>query len=135
MESDPHTSTVQTRIRNEEVVFDINIPLPDSLIQLHLGPESSQDCRKRHVNLRLSQVHTDALPRPSPKIEQVSLSRFFLRPHPARRVEPPRFRKDRRVVVHMQRAHSDGRTGRNGPVPESQGIVWVNTLEAMNRPV
>ncbi len=32
MESDPYTSTVQTRIRNEEIVFDINNPSPNSLM-------------------------------------------------------------------------------------------------------
>lgn len=32
MESHPHTPTVQTRICNEEVVFDIDIPFPDGVI-------------------------------------------------------------------------------------------------------
>ena len=31
MKSDPHTSTLQTRIRNEEVVFDINTPFQNSI--------------------------------------------------------------------------------------------------------
>ena len=43
-------------------MLDIDIPLSNSIIQVHLNPEFPKHSRKRHIDLRVSQVHTHALP-------------------------------------------------------------------------
>lgn len=125
-------STPQPRIRDEKIMFDVNIPVPIRLKQAHLPSQPSKNRRERHVDFRQRQVHPDALPRSPAKVEQPFLPRLPFRSEEACRVELPRLGEHGGIVVHVQGVHANGGAGRDRPVPERQGGVRVDALEPVD---
>ena len=128
----PDPSAPQTRIRDEKIMLDINIPVPIRIKQAYPSAQPPENRRERHVDFRQREVHPDALPRSPAEIEKTFLPRFPLRSREARGVEFAGVGEDGGVVVHVQRVHADGGAGRDGPVPEREGGVRVDALEPVD---
>lgn len=138
---------------------DINIPLPDHVVQLQL--ELAENVRERQVQFRIGEVEADAGARAASEGEEVFgqpllLGLFLLewlfaavvvgvvvtdrsggrvlvlfRVEPALRDEFSRLREDGRVVVDEHGRHGDGGVGREDVVAVLECAVRVRAFHAV----
>ena len=128
----PHPPALQTRIRDEKVVLDVDVPVPIRIKQAHLSAQPPKNRRERHVDFRQRQIHPDALPRSPAEVEKTFLPHLLFRSQEPCWVEVSRLGEDGGIVVHVQGVHADGGAGRDRPVSECEGGIRVDALESVD---
>ena len=109
---DIHALGLQTGTRVEEIVRDVDVPLPDYVH--HFKVKSTEHAREGEVELGVGQVQSGAHPGSLAKGNQVALQAFLVVfGQPAVRVEDGRFGINVGVVVDQDARHCEGRSGRN----------------------